>query len=156
MIDVSKYVRIATPEDVPDLVRFAKNFHKDSPYRWLKFDTAKVTQAFKQVTSGPGVDMIALIAHKDGQNIGMVVAAADSPPFSSEKVSTELAWWVEPQFRKTRAALFLFEAYEEWAKRVGCRGVQSAYLVGTDHNPSAFYEKKGFLEVESSYLKRVN
>lgn len=155
MIDVSKYVRVARREDVPDLVRFARNFHKSSPYKWLRFDTKKVTESFERVTSSPGTDMIALIAYKENENIGMVVAAADSPPFSSEKVSTELAWWVEPQHRKTRAALFLFEAYEEWAKRVGCRGVQSAYLLNTDHDPSEFYKKKGYTPVETSFIKGV-
>lgn len=155
MIDVSKYVRVARLEDVPDLVRMARNFHKASPYRYLKFDTQKVTESFKKVVTGPGTDMIALLAYKDNQNIGMVVAAADAPPFSSEKVSTELAWWVEPSHRKTRAALFLFEAYEAWAQRVGCRGIQSAYLVGTDHDPSGFYLRKGYQPVESSYLKGI-
>jgi GNAT superfamily N-acetyltransferase len=155
LIDVSKYVRVAKQEDVPDLIRFARNFHKSSPYKWLRFDQKKVKESFERVTSSPGTDMIALIAYKGDENIGMVVAAADSPPFSSEKVSTELAWWVEPEHRKTRAALFLFEAYEEWARRVGCRGVQSAYLLDTNHDPSEFYIKKGYTEVESSFLKGV-
>ncbi len=150
---IEKYLRIATSKDIPDLLRFAKNFHKASPYRSMRFDTDKGRKFLEGIITGKNSEGIVLVALKDGIPIGMLVGACAEPVFSSARIATELGWWIEEEFRNTRAALLIYEAYEDWAKRVGCTHVQSAYLPGISPALDKFYKKRGYTQVESSYLK---
>lgn len=155
-MSVLEHVRIATVEDLPALLDFAKAFHKESPYRNLRFDYGKTWASYKQVIEAGGLNSIVLIAHEGGKPLGMVAAVCDSPVFSSDRVATELAWYIGVPYRKSRKAFLLFQAYEEWARRVGCDYVQGAYLIGEGQaDLQKFYEHKGYKGVEMSYIKSL-
>ena len=151
---IQKYVRLATREDLPVVLKYAKNFHKASPYRSMRFDSEK-SKKFFESTLGASQTSVMLIALKSSEPIGFLTAMAAEPVFSSEKISMELAWWVEPEHRRTRSSYLLFKAYEDWALRVGCSYVQGAYLPGVSTDLDDFYRSQGYTEVESSYMKRI-
>lgn len=150
---ISKYVRLATKEDIPVLLRFARNFLHASPYKTMKFDVVKGRQFLEQAVEGFGFDRVVLVALNDGEPIGMLVGAASEPVFSNTKVAMELGWWIEEESRHTRASFLLYKAYEDWAERVGCSHVQGAYLPGISPDLDEFYKKLGYKQVETSYLK---
>lgn len=152
MIDVSKYIRMARENDLPDLLRFAREFHRSSPYRGMKFSLEKTKSGMESIIRGGGLNAVILVATKDDKPVGMVIAVCGGSEFSEDRVATELAWYVEPEHRNGKRALLLFESYEEWAKRVGCRFVHGAYLTSSP-DLSGFYNRKGYSKVEESYLK---
>lgn len=156
-MNVLEHVRIATLSDLPKLMDFAKEFHKESPYRDLKFSYAKTWESYKNVISGDRLNAIVLIAVDGETPVGMVAAIADSPVFSEEKISTELCWFISKKYRNSRKAFILFQAYEEWAKRIGCDHIQSAFLLEGESqaNLDKFYSKKGYRPIEVSYIKEV-
>lgn len=150
---IDKYLRIATPDDVPTLVGFARKFHEASPYKGLEFAATKVNEAFDSVTRGSLKEGVVIIALSDDKPIGFIAGVVSETLFSRDRIATELAWWIEESHRNTRASLLIYNAYEDWARRVQCVAVQGAYLprVGTDLKE--FYEKRDYRQVETSYMK---
>lgn len=152
---VTKYVRIATVEDIPVLLKMARNFHKASPYRGMRFDREKGRKFLEGVILSSNTEGIVLVALKEGNPVGMLVGACSEPVFTGNKVAMELGWWVEEESRGSRASFLLYRAYEDWAFRVGCSHVQGAYLPGVSPDLDSFYKKLGYIQVESSYLKTL-
>lgn len=149
------HLRLGTLDDIPVLLKFAKNFHSVSPYRGMRFSRDKGEEFLKGVMLGPQSEGIVLVALKDSQPIGMLVGVAREPVFTHARVAMELGWWIESQHRKSRASLLIYKAYEDWAFRVGCSHVQGAYLPGVSPELDEFYKKRGYRQVESSYLKTL-
>lgn len=153
MTDISKYLRLARLEDIPKLVRFARNFWDASPYKSMKFDVIKGEKFLRDIISGSNVDAIVLVALDDDKPIGFLVGVCDQPVFSSARIAVELGWWIEPKSRGTRASFLIYSAYEDWARRIGCTHVQGAYLPGISPDLDEFYKKRGYIQVETSFLK---
>ncbi len=154
-IDISKYVRVGSPGDVDILLKMCRNFHVSSPYKTMPFDYHKGREFLSAVCSGNKLDHIVLVGLLDEKPIGCIIAAASEPAFSSVKIATELGWWIEPKHRHTRTSVLLYSAYEDWAYRIGASYVQGAYLPGVSPDLDTFYKRRGYIQVESSYIKTL-
>lgn len=152
---ISNYLRLAVLEDIPTLLRFARNFHRASRYNSMKFDLVKGEKFLRDIITRSIMDSIILVALHDDKPIGFLVGMANEPVFSSAKIATELGWWIEPESRHTRASFLIYRAYEDWALRIGCSHIQGAYLPGVSPELDEFYKKRGYIQVESSYLKTL-
>lgn len=155
--DISKYLRLATDKDIGVLVQMTKNFIKStSEYRSIEISHKKLYDTITGIVKGDQTQGVALIALKEGKPVGMILGAANSPLFSEQKIAMELAWYIEPKHRKSRASLLLFRAYEDWAYRVGCDYVQMAYLSNTSNELlDQLYRRQGYTQVEVSYMKEI-
>lgn len=152
---ISSHVRLAELGDIEILLGFAKSFHKASPYKSMGFDAQKGRKLLEGIIQGSLRDYVVLVALKDQKPVGFLVGAASQPVFSSSKIAMELGWWIEPEARGSRGSYLIFKAYEDWALRVGCSYVQGAYLPGVSTSLDKFYQKQGYVQVESSYMKRI-
>lgn len=152
---IEKYLRLAKLDDVPVLMNFARHFLAASPYKGFRFASSKGEEFLRKAITGALKDHVVLVALHDGKPIGFLVGAALEPVFSSVKIATELGWWIEPDARRTRASFLIYNAYEDWAARIGCDAVQGAYLPGVSPELDEFYKRRGYVQVESSYLKRL-
>lgn len=121
----------------------------------MGFDKEKGEKFLKEIIEGSLLNGVILVGLKDRLPIGFLVGAANQPVFSSDKIATELGWWVEPEYRKTRSSYLLYQAYEDWAVRTGCSHVHGAFLPGSSPELDEFYKRRGYVQVESSYLKRI-
>lgn len=87
--------------------------------------------------------------------IGMIVGVITELPFSSTLVSSELAWWVEPEHRG-KSSDSLRQAYEFWAKKQGCKIVTMSCLADeTEKVLDVFYRRKGYTKAETMYKKEI-
>ena len=152
---IEKYLRLAVAEDIPLLLRFARNFQMASPYKTMKFDPVKGEKFLRDILTGSQKDGIILVALNDDKPIGFLVGIASEPVFSSVRIAAELGWWIEPKYRGGKASYLIYSAYEDWAKRAGCHYVQGAYLPGVSVSLDEFYKKRGYVQVESSFLKTL-
>lgn len=150
---IDKYLRLARPDDQKVLVDFMRNFHALSPYKTIPFDAGKVEKVFNEITTGMLVDGVILVALKDDEPIGFLAAVAAEPLFASQKIAMELGWWIEEGHRNSRASILIYRAYEEWARRIKAVAVQSAYLPGISPELDRFYERSGYTQVETSFMK---
>lgn len=152
---IEKYVRLAKPEDVPFIVDLMREFHHDSPYKIVRFEKNKSKDFILGVIKGNIRNHICLVALREDRVVGFIVGAIGDTPFSSDKIASELGWFVQREARGTKASYLLFKAYEDWAYRAGAKLVQSAYLPSLTPGLDKFYDREGFHPVEQSYIKVV-
>lgn len=152
---IQDYLRLGTLDDIPTLLRFAKNFHSVSPYRGMRFSRDKGEEFLKGVILGSQSEGIILVALKETKPIGMLIGVATQPVFTHSRIATELCWWVEEEYRNSRGALVMYSAYEDWAKRVDCSHIQGSYLMNWRSDLKKFFQRRNYRHVESSFLKTL-
>lgn len=149
-------LRIATPADEDLVIDAIKAFHKESPYKSTKFSESHVRGVFRGLATGFKEDGCIIIAYNtENPCTGLLVALKSIVPFSGESVGLEAVWWIYPEFRKSRAGLLLFGAYEYWCKNVSKTDkMQIANLPSLNADTMhKFYTKKGFTKTEESWIR---
>lgn len=152
---IEKYVRLAKPEDAAVITDLMREFHSTSPYKAIVFEKNKSKEFILGVIKGNIRNHICLVALRSERVVGFIVGALGDTPFSSDKIASELGWFVRKEARGTKASYLLFKAYEDWAYRAGAKIVQSAYLPELTPGLDKFYEREGYRPVEQSYIKVV-
>ena len=155
-------LRLAEEKDYQDVLRMARAFHEASPYNGLEFNEDQCRDFFRQYLRGDRRRLIIILAGEipspqaiDPSRVyGMIIGHSDSPPFSLDRVASEVAWWVDEDKRGSRGSLLLFKAYQDWALRVGSKITQMAMLDDVT-NLEKFYTKQGFRPAERSYIKET-
>jgi hypothetical protein len=143
-------IRFATEEDLPVLVEMVRKFYNATPYSALVFDEKKTTEVIRNLINESNNISIVLVA--DDLDIrGTIIASVTEPLCSSEKISTELVWWVDEAYRG-RISIELLDAYEYWQKKVGCSAVSMASIQGGS-NLDKFYKRRGYIPSEVTYYK---
>lgn len=142
-------IREAVEDDLLDCLMLFKQFHKESklPYSW---DAKKTQDVF--LATLPMEDVNVFVAETDGEIVGYICCQVMEPLFSSEKVASEIAWFVNKDYRKTSAGFRLMSAYEEWAEGRGAKYIGMAYLEEIA-DLSKVYKKKGYVKAETHYMK---
>jgi GNAT superfamily N-acetyltransferase len=155
-------VRQGLPEDVPQILVLCEDFYRRSFYAGkAAFDNLKVYEFLMDVTQCDQSNATVFVTELKDIDLhynyltGMLIAYASELPFSSEKVATEVAWWVDPQYRNTRIGLELLSAYEAWAELNNYRAVQTAllsHLKGSESLPR-IYARRGYTKTEESFIQ---
>ncbi len=143
-------LRLAQESDYGEVIRMARNFHLASPYSELEFDEPSCRRLFEAYLSNKREFMI-ILAEKE-YPFGMIVGHCASSPFSKDKITSELAWWVDEEYRGSRDSLLLMKAYEDWCVRVGSKITQMAML-DQSTDLEKFYRKSGYIPAERSFIK---
>lgn len=144
-------IRSAVEEDILDCLILFKQFHKESklPYSW---DAKKTQESI--INSFPTDNYEIFVAEKDNELIGLLACLYGEPLFSSKRVSTEIAWYVNKEHRTTTAGFRLMKMYEEWALSKDVKYIGMTYLEDIT-DLSEIYEKKGYSKTETSYIKEL-
>jgi GNAT superfamily N-acetyltransferase len=146
-------LRLATKEDRGEVLRMARAFHKASPYSGITFSEDVCSALFDQYILGDKTGLI-IILSVDKDPYGMVIGHCATPPFSTEKVASEIAWWVDEDHRGSRDSVLLLKAYEDWALRVGASMCQVAMLDDVT-DLQRFYQRQGYRPAERSFVKEL-
>lgn len=147
-------IRLATIEDKESFLRMGRSFYEASPYSKFELSEQKLLDIFNNSVYNKLSYLLLMLVDKENQPKGMILGVISSSFFSEEKVATELAWWVDPDYR-SKDSLELVNAFVYWAKEVqNCKAVSLA-LLDSVSNPkiTKYYERLGFHKVEEAYLK---
>jgi hypothetical protein len=146
-------LKIATEQDYDTILNYAQLFFKESGYDYIQWNEAKAFQTIKTTLSLPKTEAICLLSTH-----GIIAAQVAPLPFSYDRISTEILWWISPEHRGQREALQLLDAYEYWSKEVAkCTAAQMVCLETlAPEKVDKLYKRKGFNKVESVYLKVFN
>lgn len=141
-------MKIATVEDLPEIMDFAMKFIAVTGYADYS-DEATIEQLAKNLITGP--QNISIILLKPG--IGMLAGMSSPFVFGPHLIASEVAWWVEPDKRGQKDGEELVDAFEYWAKhKAGCTLIT---LTSLDDKVGKFYEKKGYKLHERAYMKNL-
>lgn len=83
--------------------------------------------------------------------VGMLAIVKLNHPISGKPYAEEIAWWVEPEHQGMGSGRMLLERAEAWARENGCSMVKMVAPAGSD--VGHFYEKQGYVVVETAYQK---
>ena len=148
-------LRLATLEDIPDLLRLAKELESGSPMERLSVDYEKVRMNLEKAIISNQTEWLALVSHVEGKPVGVLFAYCFEPIFSSQKLAVEVLWYLEPEHRKGRRGIDMMKAYEYWAKLVGCNVVQYGWMVNSPEGMKKMYERTGAELSEMTYYKEL-
>ena len=110
-------VRRYVPADFPRVLDMARAMHAESPnHSPYPFDTAKVGRLIGMARQSP--DWLALVA-QDEDLVGFALVTAQPMYYSNAIEVMDLAVYVLPEYRGTRAGLKLIARIEQWAAQVG-------------------------------------
>lgn len=151
----TKTLRHASLDDVPKLMEMGRTLYTDSSYSLFGLDPARAQQMLEKFIIEGQEQFLVLISHDEGRSVGALAAYAFSPLFSSDKVATEVLLWLDPEYRTGHRGNELLDAYEYWAKLVGCRAAQYGLLSSADPRLARLYERRGAKETERVYLKEL-
>lgn len=140
-------IREASVEDIPRVADSVAGFMKES--RHAPFDTGKAIESWTGfISSGIGTVLILDDFH------GAIGGVFYQDPHRLCLVASEFFWYVKPEHRGNGGELL--DAFEAWAKKKGCARVIMTHL--SDSMPQGlkkYYERKGYEELETNYIKEV-
>lgn len=136
-------IRVATLLDIPQLVHFGAEFIQESPnYLGREYCHDQAEKHFTKLIKGSGV--IFLVEH-DGQICGGFAGGIGSDWFNNQKIAYDYVMYVQPKFRKTRAAYLLIKSFVDWAHLMGVDRIQCGTTTGVESASCIrLYEHFGF------------
>lgn len=147
----SMKTRIAEPPDKLSVIELARKFHQCTAYTAIPFDAETASDLFD---SALGQNLV-FVAEHGGEVVGFVLGLA-FPSVLNKKVlmGSELAWWVEPEYRGTSAGIKLLNHIEQSAQTLGVKAWSMICLESLSPDMvEAIYLRMGYRKSERSYTK---
>lgn len=124
-------IRAATTDDIPRMVELGRAMHAESPaFGAMRFDADKLAGVIAAAMGSPVG--FAMVAERDGEVIGGMVAMAAPHYFSPDLVACDLALFIQAEHRGGMAAVRLLAAYREWGIGIGAAKVQLGVMAGIE------------------------
>jgi GNAT superfamily N-acetyltransferase len=149
------HLELATWDHYNAIQDMVLKFAKASPYAATEVDEAKAANMIVDFIERP-IDRVLLVAMDGKQPVGMLAGVISEFILSRERIASELIWWMEPDYRKSRIAFEMIEAYEFWAAKLGC-SIITLSTVETEQTDriQKYYSRKGYHLVERSFIKEI-
>lgn len=134
-------IRLATPDDLPELARLGADFHAATPYRDLPYSPESFADFCAKLMVGGVVFM---------SEDGMIGGVMNSPFFNaSVPLVAELFWWAPKEGRALR------EALEAWGQERGAIGAQFSGLANDRADTvTKLFRRAGYEPAEMAFIKR--
>lgn len=150
--DTLSRVRPATEDDIPPVVAMCGRFLRESEFgKWVSFEPEALV----------GLMGLALkigcvfVAEENDLPVGFIAGVALPHPFSGVTFAEELAWWVDPEHRRSGLGPLLLAEFEAWAKAKGARFAKMVAPAG-EPGVGRYYRHCGYAEVETHFYKRLS
>ena len=141
-------MKIATIEDLPEVLEMSKQFMSSTGYQKYS-DEQTISNLIEAIVTGPQDAMIILLI----PGVGFLAGQSSPFAFGPHLLASEVAWWVNEDQRKTGAGSELVDAFEYWAKNIARCTIIT--LTSLDDIVGKFYEKKGYKLYERAYMKEL-
>lgn len=138
------YTRRAVAADIEALLPLCRAFHAESPvHRAYAFDDDKVRRLLAATIED--LAWLAMIALDDDEIVGMLLLYCMEMFFSAATEVGDLTFWVRPDKRGGRAAMYLMKAALAWSIEKGASKIQLGITTGINEDQARrFYAKYGF------------
>jgi GNAT superfamily N-acetyltransferase len=100
---------------------------------------------------------IMLVAIVDGEIIGTILSTIGPMDFNySQKMATEIVWFVAKEHRNTSVGIKLFREYEKACIEEGANFIAMGYMENLQPDKlRQFYEKRGYKNTQTQYIRRL-
>lgn len=147
-------IRQANKFDIKAIINLLKQYKESAPLDVLKYanDEEYITKLLSELLAGSG---IIFLAEKNNVIIGMLIAII-MPNIWNPKAQqcSEVAYWVDPEFRGGTAAYRLIAAYIKECDAMVKQGkIQFYTMTKMVNSPDLKYNKFGFSKLEETWVK---
>jgi GNAT superfamily N-acetyltransferase len=147
-------IRQANKFDAETIVQMLISYREQAPTKFLRDANNRdhIDKLLANIFAGAG---FILLAEKDEQTVGMVIAA-QHPNIWNPDVSqvSEIAFWLDEAHRGGKLAHRLLHAYiqqcEEWKQE---NRIQFFSISKMNNSPDLSYDKFGFEKLEETWIK---
>lgn len=147
-------IRQANKFDIDAIIDLLKQYRESAPLDVLRYadDEEYITQLLSELLAGSG---IIFLAEKDDVIIGMLIAAIIPNIWNPKaRQCSEVAYWVNPEFRGGTAAYRLITAYVSECDAMVKQGkIQFYTMTKMVNSPDLKYNKFGFSKLEETWVK---
>lgn len=144
-------VRPATVVDFPAIAAVGQHFYETTAYRDIPYSPESMMRWLPIMRQ----HRLLYVAEDQERIIGGVGGISAPLYFNDQhRVAQEMFWWVEPEYRKTRAAILLLRAIEKAAADIGCSWWTMILLEGDNaERIERFYRRDGYRPSERVFTK---
>jgi GNAT superfamily N-acetyltransferase len=142
--------------DWVEVLGLLKGSIEESPYHNVLRTDEQLLETIGFFALSPDTENVCILLLDGETYVGFLAAmvSAAHPLMYNDPIATELIWWVLPEHRGAKQSTKLIDAYEEWARMVGCKRCSMTNLMNKYHDRlDQLYQSKGFIPVEKSYMK---
>lgn len=150
---MSKTYRLATKEDVREVVSMGVEFYQESYGKTIPLRLEDMVVAFNRMIDNGYIYVCINELNEFIGGIGFIIS-----PYmynSYHKVATELFWWVTPTERNSPVGLRLMKKGEACAADAGCTLICMSLLSSSPQSVGKIYEKLGYVFSEGTYMKEL-
>lgn len=154
-------LKIAGPnEDIDTIYNLVKRAIVETPYKDLLLSDKEGKEGVELFLNMDQNSFVTILLQYKDEPVGILAAnKINNFPFAYT-MATELLWWVEPEHRKGIIPFKMVEAYEYWAKLVGCSYVCLSFVdkfkTRNRTKLKNYYKKNlGYRLFEESYMKEL-
>ena len=150
-------VRLAEDKDFKHIFLMLLKFINESPYKEAEVDPEEITEMINSFLESPKNQKVLLLAvNEEDKPVGLLAGFLIKHLFNKSKVASELSWWVEPEYRKSRIGLELLSAFEYWGRKVGAKYISLAALDTSLMDKLArLYKARGYTVTEKAFVKEI-
>lgn len=153
---MSLNVRLATLDDVDDIIRLATMIGVNSMFSKLSVDLTKLRGSITDFVLDKSGDRFVLVSVDGDKVVGSVAGYCYAPLMTHEKIAVEVLLALDEEFKTLGRGKEMMDAYEYWAKMKGCRQIQYGFLTeGADPRMKKMYERRGFTMGEETFYKMI-
>ncbi|ENV02410.1 MULTISPECIES: GNAT family N-acetyltransferase [Acinetobacter] len=122
-------VRVATLDDIPTLVEFGKSFMSEAPnYRDREYIPEKAAEHYKELLKN---GVIFVVEHNE-HVCGGFAGGIGKEWFNNQRIAFDYVMYVIPEFRKTKIAYMLVDAFINWCKLMKADRIQCGTTTGIE------------------------
>jgi GNAT superfamily N-acetyltransferase len=153
-------IRKATAGDLPGLIRMAGDFLRSTPFGQVLSGSHDALEAVIRATLTGGVIFVAEDDSAEDPHdrragarlVGMIAGTLERT-ITGDCIGSELVWWVEPAYRKTRLGPYLLRSLEDWTRQEG--GTVLKMVAPAGSTVGNYYERLGYSPIETAHVKRL-
>jgi len=138
-------VRQFQETDFNELIKLAHEMQDESPvYSQMPLDETKLIKLGESIVNDKK-NLFGMVVMSEGKIVGFMIAAITPYYFSNKKIAQDLALYVVPKMRTSKAAILLIWSYEKWAKDNGAQKINLGVTTGfSDERIATLYESIGY------------
>lgn len=147
-------IRRAEIKDIDDLAEMGKRFFAYSAFAdIIPLDEEELIKGICRVFDSG----IIFVAVKEDKLVGAICGVVAQPWFAHNvKMATELAWWMDDEYRGTTLAIGLLRAFESWAHENGAQAISMSDLkVDGTYPAGPLFERLGYEIAERAHVRRA-
>jgi GNAT superfamily N-acetyltransferase len=148
-------IRPVEEKDIPEVIHLGGLMHDESDMHILSYSPQKIADTVYSILDNPKT-MMGIVAREKNIMVGMFSAYIGQPVYSEDYMAWDIICYVLPEFRGSRAFIWLIRAYKKWAESTLAKMIFLTHSSGVKPMETMeMYKRLGFMPIGGVYRLEV-